>query len=543
MSKMRVALFGASGTMGFEAFKELWRRRERYEISILVLPQELRLGRFRPFGRAAGAPELRGPGLAQGDGLRIVCGDATQPADVAATLRGADAVLNAMACISPAADYHPERARAVNVAAVAHILRAIEAEPDGAARIAYVHTASVAQTGNRPPGIHVGRVGDPLKPSVFDAYALTKIAGERLVLESRLRRWVSLRMSFILPTTHRALLALEDPILYHMPLDTRMECITDRDAGFGLVQCLEVLEDSGFWRRVYNMSGGPPLRAVAQGFLADNYRRSGLRFEACAERDWFALRNFHLQYFEDGGALDAYLHHARDSFESFWAAIDATRPPALRLLRALAARFPLVQRLAARAVRARARGVVETHPNSPRAWVLARNDLRVRAFYGSYARAQAIPGWEAGPVPEDETSWVRLDHGYDEAKAGLDLEALRGAARFRGGRCVSRAWDGDLYAPLDWACAFGHAFAARPYTVIKAGHWCPTCVATWNGGAQARRSAFYAQVWTADHDPTEDDVYPADCILDIAGADRRPRRTPALRRRPARRAGTAAARD
>src|SRR5699024_12198681 len=41
---------------------------------------------------------------------------------------------------------------------------------------------------SRPPGVHVGRVGDPLNPSVFDTYALTKIAGERRVLESGLDR-------------------------------------------------------------------------------------------------------------------------------------------------------------------------------------------------------------------------------------------------------------------------------------------------------------------------------------------------------------------
>jgi len=44
MTRKRVALFGASGTMGFQAFNELWKRREQYEISILVLPSEQGLG-------------------------------------------------------------------------------------------------------------------------------------------------------------------------------------------------------------------------------------------------------------------------------------------------------------------------------------------------------------------------------------------------------------------------------------------------------------------------------------------------------------------
>src|SRR5690606_34648945 len=181
----------------------------------------------------------------------------TDPEATAATVRGADAVLNAMAYISPAADYRPEVARAVNRDAVDLILAAIAAEPDGVRRIRYVHTGSVAQTGNRPVGVHMGRVGDPLKPSAFDHYALTKIAGERAVLESRLERWASLRMSFIMPTTFESLFGLLDPIAFHMPLDARIECITDRDAGFGLVNSLDVPHGSDFWRRAYNMGGGP----------------------------------------------------------------------------------------------------------------------------------------------------------------------------------------------------------------------------------------------------------------------------------------------
>ena len=50
---------------------------------------------------------------------------------------------------------------------------------------------TVAATGDRMPPIHWGRIGDPLKPSIYDFYAVTKIAGERAVLESlqHLRRF------------------------------------------------------------------------------------------------------------------------------------------------------------------------------------------------------------------------------------------------------------------------------------------------------------------------------------------------------------------
>ena len=34
----------------------------------------------------------------------------------------------------------------------------------------------VAETGDRMPPVHWGRVGDPIKPSMFDYYAVSKVA-------------------------------------------------------------------------------------------------------------------------------------------------------------------------------------------------------------------------------------------------------------------------------------------------------------------------------------------------------------------------------
>lgn len=518
--KRRVALFGASGTMGFQAFKELWRRRAEFDISILVLPSERRDERFRPYERAAGVPRLSGAGVAEGSGLRIVWGDATDPQATAATIAGADAVLNAMAYISPAADYRPELAWAVNFDAVASILEAIAAEPEGTERVRYVHTGSVAQTGNRPVGVHVGRVGDPLRPSVFDTYALSKIAGERLVLESDLRLWASLRMSFIMPTDFSELFALLDPILFHMPLDARLEAITDRAAGRGMVRTLDLDDDSDFWRRAYNMGGGPHMRTTAHAYLTAQYSVLGARFEACAERNWYALRNFHLQYYEDSHIADDYLDFQHDTLESYARDISATMPLHMRALAAIARRVPAVRGLVERRAHAMLGELAREHANSPLHWYLVGNEPRLEAFYGGADEFEAIPGWgELMPDLDPDAPWLRLDHGYDESRPLLGHDDLVAAAAFRGGRCLAESWDGDPHAPLDWVCAAGHTFGARPYTVLGAGHWCPVCVENWNGHERAERDLHFAQVWYSDHDEDETYDYAAASGDDILDAD------------------------
>ena len=511
----RVALFGTSGTMGFEAFRELWRRRSDYYLTVLLLPGERNLQRFRPYAKEAGLdwkPPARADGepvIQDGEGLRIVWGDARNPATVQAVIGGADHVLNAMAVISPAADRQPELARQVNDRAVGHILEAIRSEPDGAERITYVHTGSVAQTGSRPPGVHVGRVGDPLNPSVFDTYALTKIAGERRVLESGLRSWISLRMSFIMPSDHRQLLGLSDPIMFHMPPDTRLEPVTDRDAGYAMVQCLGQPPGSGFWRRVYNVGGGPDMRYTALGYLSEIYAQFGLDWRECSDRNWYALRNFHLHYFEDSRVLNDYLGFWRDDRDSFREALQASMPAPFRLLRWLCRHAPGAKRLAEGAARRNLKRLAESHPDSPRYWYLNDDAERVNAFFGSRAAYEAIPGWSGDPPvnADPDHPWSRLDHGYDETKAVLDSEDLEQAAAFRGGAFLGPDFGGSPHERVQWQCAAGHRFTARPLTVLHAGHWCPTCTATWNGGIRAREDRFFAQVWYGDHSPEELHVY------------------------------------
>jgi hypothetical protein len=124
-------------------------------------------------------------------------------------------------------------------------------------------------------------------------------------------------------------------------------------------------------------------------------------------------------------------------------------------------------------------------------------------------------------LPDDNQSIeMILEHGYDEDKPQLDLADLQIAAHFRGGKCLSAEWNGDLYSTIKWQCAFVHQFSAKPFTVLKAGHWCPDCVnPPWNGDEQAKKNPFFAQVWYPSHDPDEEKLYTLAGADDIANAD------------------------
>ena len=229
-----------------------------------------------------------------------------------------------------------------------------------------------------------------------------------------------------------------------------------------------------------------------------------------------------MQYYEDSYLLNEYLHYWRTSMDEYWETIAKDLPLNIRFIAVLARLIPAFRKRAEQSTYSIMKNMVENHKNGTAYWYRNRNDLRISAFYKDYASYEAIPDWGVDmPSLDPDPDWQRLNHGYDETKESLDLDELQGAATFRGGECRAGEWDGDMFATLDWVCAAGHEFQAKANTVLKAGHWCPECLAPpWNFDQQAKVNPFFAQVWQADHDPDENNFYAEESIHDILNADR-----------------------
>ena len=256
MTKKRVLLTGASGSMGSEAFKELLRRKDKYDIVVILRPSKKNKEMFAKWEAEPG--------------VRIVWGDLCEFKDVQEAMKGVEHVLHPAAFISPEADMNPVQAKKLNHGGMLNLIEAVKREPDGVNRIKFTSIGSVAEIGDRLPPIHMVRVGDPLKPSVGDFYATTKMAAERALIESGLKYWVSIRQTYIATAQSKM-----EPIMFHQPLNTHIELVTGEDAGYGLVQTLETPED--FWCRVYNMGGGPACRVVFLDYLSNMLKMPGLR--------------------------------------------------------------------------------------------------------------------------------------------------------------------------------------------------------------------------------------------------------------------------
>lgn len=468
-TKKRILLTGASGKMGQATLKELFQRADRFQVTALALDT--------PSDRKILAPY-------QQQGLRVVWGDLTNYQDVLTGVSGADLVLHVGGLVSPLADTMPELTMRVNVGGAENVTRAILAQPDPD-RVKLVYIGTVAQTGNRPSPIHWGRVGDPLKLSTYDTYALSKTIAERVVIESGIKNWVSLRQTGI---ARMAAAEPLDPITFHTTLAGVLEWITPGDSGRLLANICEDTTPEEFWGRIYNIGGGRPNRLTNLELLDKMLAATGVEdYRQVLDPRWFATRNFHGQWFSDSDLLEAIVPFRQQTIDQYIEEQKSGVPWFIRLGGA-------IPRLVRSKFESVARG-----PRGTLNW-LARGDIaHIKAYFGSLQLWKSIPGWEAQQTARPSANPLILDHGYDEAAGTgpLTRGQIQDAALFRGGRLLSRSVPaGDWRTPLRWRCHAGHDFNASLNLILKGGHWCPICIAQTEGYPElARHSAFFQQVW------------------------------------------------
>ncbi|MDR0287714.1 MAG: NAD(P)-dependent oxidoreductase, partial [Clostridiales bacterium] len=311
MANKKVFLTGASGTMGWAGFKELYQKTS-YDIVVLLRDSEKNRNLFQEF---LGNPRVR-----------IVWGDLINYEDVLNCVNGADYVLHVGGMVSPAADYYPKKTIKTNVAAAENIVKAIKSQPDPDA-IKAVYIGTVAETGDRNDPIHWSRTGDPIKISVYDHYAISKRMAESIFAESGLKYWVSLRQSGIL---YPEILKNMEPIMFHVVLRGVLEWATVEDSATLLANVCSDDVPEEFWRRFYNIGSGKEYRITNYEFEQYLLGAIGMGKDAprkIFEPNWFIIQNFHGQWYIDSDLLEEYLHFRHNvPIQEYFDKLSATIP-------------------------------------------------------------------------------------------------------------------------------------------------------------------------------------------------------------------------
>ena len=494
---LRIALTGGNGSMG-SCVTERLMKQASFSLHLLLTPSAAN----RRF-----ADRLK---KRCGDRVRVLFGDVRNPEDCKNLVRDADILLHMAALIPPASDRDEGAAYAINYEGTVHLTDAILEQGN---RTTLLYISSVALYGHRTKDHPYGRVGDPLLVSVFDHYAASKRDAERYILESDLKRFAVLRQTGIL---FDGLLqkGTGTGLTMHMPWNTPVEWVTANDSArllYRILRAEQLKKLTGFWNRVYNIGGGLSCRQTGYETYDDGFRLFGADVKSCFLPGWCAVRNFHCLWFSDGDALEDRFHFRRQGVNDFWNAFQKKH----RL-------YAAGKLLPKRVLRSLVIQPMTREADAPLYWLLHLQVARIRAFFGDEKAVRDLPDrwedlalWHLSPEyarVKQSDEGLLLSHGYDESKkdAELTLQDVRDAAAFRGGRCLSDTMEtGDLKTKLLFECHAGHRFSARPYTVLKAGHWCAACQprGVWQYDLLAKKVPFYAQVWYDSHDPEESFVY------------------------------------
>jgi nucleoside-diphosphate-sugar epimerase len=471
LAKKKVLLTGASGSMGGAAFQELQKRKDKYDIVLILRPSPKNK---KAFAKYEGQ-----------EGITISWGDLSKPEDALKAVTGVDYVLHPAAFISPDADHNPKQAKKSNYEGMLNLISAIKKQPNNGDNIRFVTIGSVAQYGDRLPPHHWIKVGDPIKPSVGDYYGVTKTLAERAVIESGLKYWASIRQTWIaIPNV----LSLADPIMFHQPPQTHIEMITVDDAGYGLVQTLECPDE--FYGRVYNMGGGPSCRFVYSDYMEMFFKLFHLgSYQKFMDRKWFGARNFHCGWYMDSYILNSYLGHWRHSYQDQLKQAEKAIPAWMKYGSMLA---PIVPKFIIKEFFKRKLA-------DPLHWMQKNEEEKIKAFFGSREACEQIPGWDKYSFEKDTRDLKVKEDLFLRTYKLQDMQAL---AKWRGGECLSRDYK-DTKTKMKWKCGFGHTWEATPRLHL-AGHWCPECAPTpWNYDAQAKVDPALAELYYCNHDKNE----------------------------------------
>lgn len=478
--KKIVLLTGATGIMGQETMKQLLGRADRFQVRALVRPSE----KNRILMKKYACPSLE-----------VIWGDMADYDTVKGGVDGADYVLHIGAMVSPAADQYPEKTLYTNIGSTLNIIKAIKEQPDPD-RVHFAYVGTVAMTGGRTDPIHWGRVGDPMNPSIFDYYALSKVFSELAVYDSGLKHWVSIRQTGQHPSVEGA---GNEPIIWHQAPNNVLEWSTSIESGICMANLCEDWVPEDFWRKGYNLSSGAGYRLATWELMDINLSAFGIQLKDIMDCRMMAQYNFHGHYFSDADKLDEILHFRCIPARQYW---DGVKEEMRRMAAnpMIAAMFPSAEQM-------RENNIAIGHKRMGTYWMFENNEEDwIRAFFGSREKQQQISGWENYELyhPSEEATY--LDHGYNEEKgiADLTLDEIRKAAEFRGGECLAEEIP-DIYTPVKWKCAEGHTFTMSVNAALQGGHWCPQCLShEWSYGNIAKKNPFYAQVWFPIHGEQDD---------------------------------------
>lgn len=286
--RKKILVTGASGTVGIEVVKQLYKLKNTFDITVFDIKSKKSIKKFQPFKNK----------------ITIVYGNITNDNDLLQICQDNDVVIHLAAIIPPLADDNPSLSYQVNVLGTQNLIRLLELYSPNAFLL---YSSSISVYGDR---LHTPMIkrDDPLLPSEGDEYAKTKLLAEKSIQNSKLD-WSIFRLAAIMGG-HKV-----SKLMFHQPLQTSLEIASPKDTARAFVNAISQQEQLS--KSIFNLGGGEKCRISYEDFLSKSFQIYGLGKLNFVPKT-FADKNFHCGFYEDGYLLNDILNFRKDDLISYF---------------------------------------------------------------------------------------------------------------------------------------------------------------------------------------------------------------------------------
>jgi nucleoside-diphosphate-sugar epimerase len=278
-------LNGVSGNIGIDVFQELLSKQNNINLRLFVRGSKKNKKLFKPYKEQ----------------IEIIWGGILDYKAAKRAVQNQDIIIHMAGIIPPECYKDNEYTYKVNVIGTKNILKASK-ELKKPPKIIY--TSSIVVYGDRLENQLI-KVDD--RPSPNDIYGLTKLHAESLIRKSGLE-YVILRLSYCVSTR----ILKMTPLLFLMPLETKVEIIHTKDVAIAIANAITHKE---VWNRTFLLGGGEECRIVFRTHANDLFEILGFGRDFLPE-DAFEKDGFNCGYYENTEAqnLLKFQHHNLEDF-------------------------------------------------------------------------------------------------------------------------------------------------------------------------------------------------------------------------------------
>ena len=243
--RMKVLITGAFGNIGMYAIRELLQH--GYSITAFDVKNPANIKKAESLGNQ----------------IDYFWGDMRDPTSIESASRGCDVVVHLAAIIPPLSEKNPELTYQVNVHGTQTLLNIMK---DMTPRPRLIFTSSVCLFGDTSALPPPRTVTDPIHPT--DTYSATKAECEEIIHQSGIDA-IILRLT----ATPAVNMNNMSPIIFEIPLDTRMEYVHPLDVARAIANSISC---NNGWGRTLLIGGGKECQMLYRDFMGGIMKTLGI---------------------------------------------------------------------------------------------------------------------------------------------------------------------------------------------------------------------------------------------------------------------------